>query len=76
MTTIHSAEGKKIAYMKGAPEIVLERCSKIFLNGKVQPLTKEIFAEHLKVTETMALQALRNLGFAYKELPADVGRIR
>ncbi len=42
MTTIHTVEGKKIAYMKGAPEIVLERCSKIFLDGKVQPLTKEL----------------------------------
>ena len=31
MTTIHSAEGKRIAYMKGAPEMVLERCSKILL---------------------------------------------
>ncbi|HLN89423.1 MAG TPA: HAD-IC family P-type ATPase, partial [Candidatus Binatia bacterium] len=68
MTTIHATEGKKIAYMKGAPEIVLERCSKIFLNGKVQPLTTEILEKHHKITEAMALLALRNLGFAYKEL--------
>jgi P-type Ca2+ transporter type 2C len=68
MTTIHNVKGKKIAYMKGAPEVVLERCSKIFLNGTVQPLTKEIRDKHHKVTEAMALQALRSLGFAYKEL--------
>ena len=68
MTTIHNAEGKKVAYMKGAPELVLERCSKIFLDGTVQPLTKEIRDKHHKITEAMALQALRNLGFAYKEL--------
>jgi Ca2+-transporting ATPase len=72
MTTIHNAEGKKVAYMKGAPEIVLERCSKILLDGKVQPLTKELSNKHHKVTEAMALQALRNLGFAYKELPENV----
>jgi len=72
MTTVHSAEGKKTAYMKGAPEFVLERCSRIFLDGKVQPLTREIRDKHHKVTETMALQALRNLGFAYKELPDAV----
>ena len=41
MTTIHTAQGKKIAYMKGAPEMVMERCSKILLNGKVQPFSKE-----------------------------------
>lgn len=71
MTTIHSSEGKKIAYMKGAPEIVLERCSRIFLNRKEQPLSKQLFSEHLKVTEALALKALRNLGFAYKELSTD-----
>jgi Ca2+-transporting ATPase len=75
MTTIHSVEGKKIAYMKGAPEIVLELCTKTFLNGKIQPLSKQIFAEHLKVTEAMAFQALRNLGFAYKELSSDTAKL-
>jgi Ca2+-transporting ATPase len=72
MTTIHQADGKYVAYMKGAPEIVLGKCSKILLNGKVQTLTKEIIQKHQKMTETMAQQALRNLGFAYKELPASI----
>ncbi len=74
MTTIHAVEGKKVAYMKGAPEIVLERCSKIFLEGRVQALTNELREKYYKVTETMALQALRNLGFAYKELPDYIGQ--
>ena len=56
--------------MKGAPEMVIERCSKIVLDGKVQPFTKESQAKHFKVTEALALQALRNLAFAYKELPS------
>jgi Ca2+-transporting ATPase len=71
MTTIHAYQGKRTAYMKGAPEVVLERCSKIFLDGKVKRLTKEIRDKHHKITEEMALQALRNLGFAYKELAVD-----
>jgi P-type Ca2+ transporter type 2C len=70
MTTIHTKNGKRIAYMKGAPEMVIERCSKIVFDGKVQPFTKEDKTKHLKVTETLALQALRNLAFAYKELPS------
>jgi Ca2+-transporting ATPase len=69
MTTIHTKEGKKVAYMKGAPEMVIERCSKIMLNGKAQPLTQPQRIEIQKVIEVMALQALRNLGFAFKELP-------
>ena len=71
MTTIHRRENKQIAYLKGAPEIIMERCSKILLNGKVEPLTKEKRNKYFKVTEDLAQQALRNLAFAYKELPAD-----
>jgi Ca2+-transporting ATPase len=73
MTTVHEISGKKkVAYMKGAPEIVLEKCSKILLDGKAQKLTKGKRSQLLKVTETMAMQALRNLGFALTELPEDV----
>jgi Ca2+-transporting ATPase len=73
MTTIHTKDGKKIAYMKGAPEIIIGKCSQIMLNGKAQPLTQPQRIELQKVIEAMALQALRNLGFAYKELPENVG---
>lgn len=69
MTTIHLAGNKKMAYMKGAPEVVLEKCTRILLDGKVEPLTEESCQNLLKVTEATATQALRNLGFAYKELP-------
>ena len=69
MTTIHDTGSKKIAYMKGAPEIVLDKCTRILLNGKVRQLTQEQRVELHKVTEAMALQALRNLGFAYRDLP-------
>jgi Ca2+-transporting ATPase len=73
MTTIHAISGKKkVAYIKGAPEIVLEKCTKILLDGKAQKLTKDNRLKLLKVTETMAMQALRNLGFAFAELPEDV----
>jgi Ca2+-transporting ATPase len=70
MSTVHElSNGDKIAYMKGAPEIVLERCTKIYTNGKVSKLTEENRKQLLSVNEAMAIQALRNLGFAGKELP-------
>jgi Ca2+-transporting ATPase len=73
MTTMHVVSGKKkTAYMKGAPEVVLEKCSKVWLDGKVSKLSSEDRAEILKVNEAMARQALRNLGFAYRELPEAV----
>jgi len=76
MTTIHEAHGKsKIAYMKGAPEIVLEKCNKVYTNGKVRKLTEEKCSQILAVNEAMAIQALRNLGFAYKELPESTASL-
>jgi Ca2+-transporting ATPase len=73
MTTVHLVSGKKkIVFMKGAPEIVLDKCTKIYSNGKVRKITEEDRTELLKVTEAMARQALRNLGFAFKELPESV----
>ena len=73
MTTVHIISGKKkMAYMKGAPEIVLEKCTKIFVNGKVRKITEEDQEKILKVNEAMATQALRNLGFAFRELPESV----
>jgi Ca2+-transporting ATPase len=70
MTTIHLVSGKeKIAFMKGAPEIVLNKCGEIYANGKVRKITEKDRAELSEVTEAMATKALRNLGFAFKELP-------
>jgi Ca2+-transporting ATPase len=71
MTTIHTVDLKRTAYMKGAPEMVIERCSKILLNGKEVPFTKENQDKHFKITEDLAKQALRNLAFAYKDLPVE-----
>ena len=72
MTTVHKTTyASKIAYMKGAPEVVLEKCSSILLEGKIQKLSNETRAKLFKVIEAMALQALRNLGFAYKELSSN-----
>jgi P-type Ca2+ transporter type 2C len=76
MTTIHNIQGKKCAYMKGAPEMVIERCNKIVLDGKVQPFSKESKTKHFKVIEDLALQALRNLAFAYKELPDEIDEFK
>ncbi len=73
MTTVHIVSGKrKLAFMKGAPEIVLSKCTKILVNGKVRKITEDDQTKILKINEAMALQALRNLGLAFKELPESV----
>ncbi len=64
MTTVH--ENGKV-YMKGAPEVVLHRCGRIWEKGEVKPLTEEKREEIIHKNKKMASQALRVLGFAFKE---------
>ncbi|MGB9683412.1 MAG: cation-translocating P-type ATPase [Candidatus Bathyarchaeales archaeon] len=73
MTTIHKTpEGEVHAYMKGAPEIILERCTHIFEEGKEKKLTEEKKKKILEVNEQLAGNALRVLGMAYKHLPTTM----
>lgn len=54
-----------VAYMKGAPAVVLERCDRIRLDGDVVELTDERRETVLETTRAFANDALRVLGFAY-----------
>jgi len=68
MTTIHQmADGKKMAFMKGAPEVVLGRCSHILEGDGIKELNETAKLQILKQNEEMAQAALRVLGFAYRE---------
>ncbi|MCS7203069.1 MAG: cation-translocating P-type ATPase [Thermodesulfovibrio sp.] len=69
MTTIHQLQnGEKVAFMKGAPEVVLERCRYIMKNDKIAEIKEEDKAEILKINEEMAHNALRVLAVAYKDI--------
>lgn len=58
------AAGQKLMYSKGAPEIILDRCTRLAVPGQIVPLTDE-FREQIKTAaRTMAAQALRVLGLA------------
>ncbi|MEK7281688.1 MAG: HAD-IC family P-type ATPase, partial [Chloroflexota bacterium] len=41
MTTLHQAPQGRVAYAKGATEVILESCSHVFLQGREVPLTVE-----------------------------------
>jgi Ca2+-transporting ATPase len=66
MTTVHKVNGKEIAYVKGAPDIILKHCSKIYDKGKVRALTLNDKKAILKANDSFTSDALRVLGFAYK----------
>jgi Ca2+-transporting ATPase len=69
MTTIHNTPEGKVAYSKGAPEIILDSCSYILANGTEKPLTAQDKAQVLGIATQMASDALRVLGSGYRRLP-------
>jgi len=70
MTTIHQMkDGKKLAFMKGAPEVILERCSRIAGDGVTEDLGETVISRVLEVNRSLAQEALRVLGVAYREVP-------
>lgn len=70
MTTVHEIDGSRIAFTKGAPEIVLDCCDRIYENGKVVKLTTEKKKKVLEKNSELAGGALRVIALAYKEDPA------
>ena len=75
MATLHDdAHGeRKLVYLKGAVEVVLDRCNVAF-NTRRQPikLDRERIQKHVS---DLAASGLRVLAFARAELPADTQRI-
>ena len=59
----------KRLHVKGASEIILESCN-YYLdeNGEKKVLTAEVKAEIYSTINRFAMQALRTIGFAYKDL--------
>ncbi len=67
MTTFHKDGKREVAFMKGAPEVVLEFCRWVYENGRITSLTAKKKESLLMVNEKLTKEALRVLGFAYKE---------
>jgi Ca2+-transporting ATPase len=84
MTTIHRADGQwpviedesaeevepvsAVAFVKGAPDLLLELCDDILKDGQAQPLTEDNRLEILAENQYMGRQALRVLAVAYRPL--------
>jgi Ca2+-transporting ATPase len=75
MTTIHRADdGGYEAYIKGAPDIMVELCDRIYVDGQVYPMTEDWRERILEVNHELASNALRVLGVASRpleELPQE-----
>ncbi len=68
MTTVHDIDGKKYVYVKGAPDVVLEKCAYLQTDNKKIKLDRGEKHTILEKNREYASKALRVLGFAYKEI--------
>ena len=63
---------KKIVFSKGAPERILEKCNRVIINGKVVKLNASLKKKILEKNKEFAKQALRVLGFAFKDFKGKI----
>jgi sodium/potassium-transporting ATPase subunit alpha len=67
----NKSESGRLLVMKGAPERILEHCSKILINGKEEELTTEWKDAFNKSYEALGGMGERVLGFCDKVLSFD-----
>lgn len=74
MSTIHEVAGEFVQYTKGAPDVVLQRCTTYQENGQIYPLTDTKRQALLAQNKAMADRALRVLAAAerrWTQRPAE-----
>ncbi|MEW5955864.1 MAG: calcium-transporting P-type ATPase, PMR1-type [Candidatus Micrarchaeota archaeon] len=69
MSTVRQTKEGKTAFVKGAPESILSKSTKVLFNGREVPLTAEHVKAFEKANAEMASNALRVLAMAYKRVP-------
>ena len=79
MTTAHRIDDRQIAYVKGAPEVVLAACDRCLSQSGEQPLTQDRRDNINRATGELARDALRVIAVARKEVTtpedADTGLV-
>ena len=74
MSTVHKFDTGYVQYTKGAPDVVIGRCTHYVKGGEILPITDEYVAEILAANKAMADKALRVLACAkrtFAEIPED-----
>ncbi len=72
MTIIYPEEGGYVAHVKGAPEVLLSRSSRVLLEGTEVALTEDLRAALLAEIDGYASGGLRVLGAACRPLPDGI----
>ncbi len=67
MSTVHNVDGKFVQYTKGAPDEILKKCTKAYVNGEVVDMNDEIRQKAAEENTRMGNKALRVFAVAFKE---------
>ena len=68
MTTIHRIGNRYRIITKGAPDVLIKRCSKYFLSNQISSLNMSTYRLIEQQNEKMAQNALRVIAVAYKDV--------
>ena len=74
MSTVHTDADRRerlIAFTKGAPDVLLARCTHELVGEKARPLGPARRREILSTNDDLAGEALRTLGVAFRSLPKE-----
>jgi Ca2+-transporting ATPase len=69
MSTVHALNGDVCIYTKGAPRNILDLCTKVLVDGKVEDLTQETMEWIETRIHEFANEGLRVIAVAYKQIP-------
>ena len=78
MTTVNLVDDIPRIMTKGAPDVLLRRCSQILVDGELRPLDDAALAQINQAHKNMAVKALRVLATAYKDTrsaPDELGSV-
>lgn len=73
MSTVHAVNGKYVQYTKGAPDVVLSRCTSVLQNGRRVPMSDALRNQILAQNKSMADRALRVLCAAFRDYQQKPG---
>lgn len=70
MTTIHKIKNGYRVIVKGAPDVILKRCSKYYTNNANYILSTSQISKINSINENMANEALRVIAVSFKDIPS------
>ncbi|AZO95198.1 calcium-translocating P-type ATPase, SERCA-type [Halocella sp. SP3-1] len=73
---VQMPEGDTELWIKGAPELILQRCTYLEVNGKKEKMTEQLKREVQRANDSMARDALRVLAIGYRKVNNRVAKNR